>query len=88
MLTCTDNQSRNRRFGLALGDGSSVEESLASIGQVVEGINTVRHAKALSETHEIAMPIADKVYDIVHRDKSPHDAVTELLARAPRVEAD
>lgn len=86
VLTCTDNQSRNRRFGLAIGQGMDHDSALASIGQVVEGVNTASEAYQLAQAHEIDMPIVKEVYDVVHRQKKPADAVASLLQRAPKPE--
>lgn len=86
VLTCTDDQSRNRRYGLALGKGLSHDQAIESIGQVVEGVNTSREAKAFATQYEVDMPITDEVYNVVHDGKSPNQAVLDLLARAQRAE--
>ncbi len=86
VLTCTDNQSRNRRFGLAIGQGMDQRSALASIGQVVEGVNTANEAYQLSQYHNVDMPIVNEVYEVVHNSKKPADAVVSLLQRAPKTE--
>lgn len=86
VLTCTDDQSRNRRYGLALGNGMSHDEAITSIGQVVEGVNTSREAKELATKYTVDMPITQEVYNVVHDGKSPNQAVIDLLARAQRPE--
>lgn len=86
VLTCTDDQSRNRRFGLCLAKGLSVEDSLQEIQQVVEGVKTTFDARYLSEKYSIEMPIVDQVYDVIYNAKSPAMAVQALLSRAPRQE--
>ena len=86
VLTCTDNQSRNRRFGLAIGQGMDNDSALASIGQVVEGVNTANEAYQLCQKHGIDMPIVHEVYQVVHAHKKPADAVISLLQRAPKTE--
>ncbi len=86
ILTCTDDQSRNRRFGLALGKGMTVDEAIQSIGQTVEGY---RAAKAVSEQARelsVDIPIMQEVYDILYEDKSPLQAVHDLENRPPRSE--
>ena len=86
ILTCTDDQSRNRRFGLALGKGMSVEEAIASIGQTVEGY---RAAKAVAEKAgalSVEIPIMQEVYDILYLDKSPLQAVHDHEHRPPKSE--
>lgn len=82
VLSCTDSQSRNRRFGLAIGQGLSITEAKTSIGQVVEGIEATKTVYAISQQYRIKMPITAKVYEILFQKKSAADAVSELLARA------
>ena len=85
VLTCTDNQSRNRRFGLALAARQSVDDAQASIG-TVEGIAAVKSAVVLAKQHQLDMPIAQAVYAVIKGKIAPKDAVAQLLARAPRAE--
>jgi glycerol-3-phosphate dehydrogenase (NAD(P)+) len=84
ILTCTDDQSRNRRFGRLLGEGKPMSEALASINQVVEGIQATAHIHALAQKMNIDMPISEQVYEVLYKHKTPKDAVTALLARKPR----
>lgn len=86
ILTCTDDKSRNRRFGLALGKGLSNEDAVESIGQVVEGINTSREAAELASTHRVEMPITEEVFNVIHQAKDPRLAVADLLARSQKTE--
>jgi glycerol-3-phosphate dehydrogenase (NAD(P)+) len=86
VLTCTDNQSRNRRFGLALAKGQSAEEARASIGQAVEGIRTADAVVRLSEHYNIEMPISTQVQRIILGEINARDAVHELLSRKPGAE--
>lgn len=86
ILTCTDDQSRNRRFGLALADGLSVDAALAKIGQSVEGVAATSAAFGLSREHGVEMPIVEQVYEVVANARQPLDAVRSLLERAPRSE--
>lgn len=88
VLTCTDDQSRNRRLGLALGQGKSQQDTVREIGQVVEGINTSREIHALAQNHAVDMPIAEQVYLILHEGHTPRDAVHALMERAIRPELD
>lgn len=88
VLTCTDDQSRNRRLGLALGQGKSIDETIRAIGQVVEGINTSREIHALAQDHNVDMPITEQVYLILHEGHTPHEAVHALMERAIRAELD
>ncbi len=86
ILTCTDNQSRNRRYGLGLGKGLSADKVLAEINQEVEGINTVSELFKLSQKHHIEMPITEQVYRIVHQGAQPAQAVRQLLNRTYKSE--
>lgn len=88
VLTCTDDQSRNRRLGLGLGQGKTQQETVQAIGQVVEGINTCREIHALALEHQVDMPIAEQVYLILHEGHTPRDAVHALMERAIRPELD
>ena len=86
VLTCTDNQSRNRRFGLAMGQGKTAEAAFAAIAQVVEGAATVREALQLARQHQVEMPITEQIDQILHHGQSPRRAVEMLLARDPKPE--
>lgn len=88
ILTCTDNQSRNRRFGLGLGQGRTAESVTTEIGQEIEGIPTARILHMLSLRHQIDMPITEQVYRILYEDLPPHEAVGNLLVRDPKPEAE
>ncbi len=82
VLTCTDNQSRNRRFGLAIGRGETLDTAVQAIGQVVEGQRNAAEVRALAQQHQIDMPIVEQVYQILYANKKPLDAVHTLLERA------
>ncbi|MBS3964997.1 MAG: NAD(P)-dependent glycerol-3-phosphate dehydrogenase [Methylomonas sp.] len=86
VLTCTDDQSRNRRFGLALGQGNACEQALIEINQSVEGIAAAREAYRLSQVHQIEMPITEQVYRVLFDDIPPEQAVINLLARDQKPE--
>lgn len=88
ILTCTDNQSRNRRFGLGLGQGRSHEEVSLEIGQEIEGIPTARIVRRLALEHGIEMPITEQVHAILYEGLNPREAVSNLLLRDPKPEAD
>jgi glycerol-3-phosphate dehydrogenase (NAD(P)+) len=87
-LTCTDNQSRNRRMGLALAGGQTVDEARAEIGQAVEGIKTTREVRQLAVRHGIDMPITREVHRILYEGLEPHQAVRDLLRRQQKAEFD
>lgn len=88
VLTCTDDQSRNRRFGLAIGKGRSLAAAQAEIGQVVEGAAAVLEIMRLARQRAVDMPICEHVEKVLYRGMTPRQAVQSLLARAPRAETD
>ncbi|MGL4825963.1 MAG: NAD(P)H-dependent glycerol-3-phosphate dehydrogenase [Vibrionaceae bacterium] len=81
VLTCTDNQSRNRRFGLALGQGKSLQEAIASIGQVVEGYRNTKEVYLLAQRMQIEMPIVEQIHQVLFCQKQVGEAAKALLAR-------
>jgi glycerol-3-phosphate dehydrogenase (NAD(P)+) len=81
VLTCTDDQSRNRRFGRAIAAGKSVDEALAEIGQVVEGYHAARAVHEVAAKHSVEMPICGYVYDVLHRKVPLGNVVESMLAR-------
>ncbi|MFT6303074.1 MAG: glycerol-3-phosphate dehydrogenase (NAD(P)+) [Granulosicoccus sp.] len=81
VLTCTDNQSRNRRMGLALAAGKSIEQAAQEIGQVVEGIGAARAVYEQAQRLNVRMPIIEQIYRIVVEGVDPQDAVEALLTR-------
>jgi len=88
VLTCTDNQSRNRRFGLALASGENVEAAQRAIGQVVEGVLAARAVHDVAQRAGVEMPICEQVYRVVYEGVAPKDAVKELMSRALKPEHD
>ncbi|MTJ01586.1 NAD(P)H-dependent glycerol-3-phosphate dehydrogenase [Idiomarina piscisalsi] len=86
ILTCTDNQSRNRRFGLALGEGNSVEQALKDIGQSVEGYRNTKEVVALASRNGVEMPIAEQIYAVLYEGKEPQQAAIDLLSRERKTE--
>ncbi len=88
VLTCTDDQSRNRRLGLRLGEGESLEQARAAIDQVVEGIRAAREVHGLARQHHIDMPISEQVYLVLHEGRPPTRAVESLLNREQKTETE
>jgi len=86
VLTCTDNQSRNRRFGLALGQGSEVEQAMTDIGQVVEGYRNTKEVYMLAQRHGVEMPIVEQVYQVLYLGKHAKLAAADLLSRDRKFE--
>ncbi len=87
VLTCTDDQSRNRRFGLALASGLSVSAAQRSVGQVVEGVGAAREVMRQARRIGVEMPIAEQVERVLHQGAAPAQAVHALLARPPGTES-
>lgn len=81
VLTCTDNQSRNRRLGLALGQGKALEVAVEEIGQAVEGLKSSQSIGLIAEKTGVDMPICQHVYQVLHEGLSAHKAVKALLER-------
>jgi glycerol-3-phosphate dehydrogenase (NAD(P)+) len=88
VLTCTDDQSRNRRLGLALARGASAEQAMAAIGQEVEGFVTARAVKAIAERLGVEMPISEQVYGVLYQGLTPEAATRALLEREGKAELD
>lgn len=88
VLTCTDDQSRNRRMGLCLARGLSVAEAKMEIGQEVEGVVTAQAVRRLAHRLGVEMPIAEQVYRVLYEDASPLEATAALLEREPKAEED
>jgi len=86
VLTCTDNQSRNRRFGLLLGEGKGVEEAMATIGQVVEGYRNAKEVYNLATRVGVEMPITEQIYQVLYLGKDARTAAVDLLSRERRDE--
>ncbi len=81
VLTCTDNQSRNRRFGLMLGQGRKAEDAMAEIGQVVEGFYNTKEAHLLARQQGVEMPIVEQIYQMLFCGKHAKDVAITLLGR-------
>jgi len=88
VLTCTDNQSRNRRMGLALASGKSSEHAQREIGQVVEGVLAAKAVRTVARRVGVEMPIAEQVYRVLYEHVAPKDAVVALMQRTIRAEQD
>lgn len=86
ILTCTDNQSRNRRLGLAIGQGKSIDEAIAMIGQAVEGYRNTKEVYHLAQRHQVEMPIVEQIYNVLYKNKPAYEAAQSLLGRARKLE--
>jgi glycerol-3-phosphate dehydrogenase (NAD(P)+) len=88
VLTSTDDQSRNRRFGMALGRGQSLSEAESSIHQVVEGLLAARAVHEVAQRLSVDMPICQEVYRVMHEGKPVRAAVQALMGREVRSETE
>jgi len=86
VLTCSDDLSRNRRFGKELAKNNNVETALKNVGATVEGLNTLKIVLKLSKKYSIELPICEQVAAVVNGKSSPKDAVKSLMTRQPRKE--
>jgi glycerol-3-phosphate dehydrogenase (NAD(P)+) len=86
VLTCTDNLSRNRRMGLALASGKSIEEAQVEIQQVVEGVLAAKAVREVATETGVEMPICEEIYRILYEGATPRDAVVALMSRALKPE--
>jgi glycerol-3-phosphate dehydrogenase (NAD(P)+) len=88
VLTCTDNQSRNRRCGLLLAAGKTPEQAQAEIGQVVEGVLAARAVHDVAQRLGVVMPISEQVYRVLYEGTPAKDAVNALMGRTIKAETD
>ncbi|MBQ7291485.1 MAG: NAD(P)-dependent glycerol-3-phosphate dehydrogenase [Clostridia bacterium] len=87
IVTCTSVHSRNNRCGELIGKGKSYEEASTEIGMVVEGYHALEAAMELSVKYGVEMPITAAVYDIIHNNRAPQDAINALMTRDIKNEA-
>ena len=88
VLTCTDNQSRNRRMGLALAAGNTIDQAKQEIGQEVEGVAAARDFHLKAQELGVDMPIAEQTYLVLYEGLDPQQAVHSLLRRQQKAELD
>lgn len=88
VLTCTGDLSRNRRVGLGLGQGKTLEQILQELGQVAEGVRTTQSARNLGIQANVEMPITEEVYLMLYEDKPVPEALRDLLGRERKAERD
>ncbi len=86
VLTCTGDLSRNRRLGLALGRGQSLDDAVREIGQVVESVQTADEVMRQAQRHGIELPISSAVQAVLHGDITPAEGLQLLLAREQKPE--
>jgi glycerol-3-phosphate dehydrogenase (NAD(P)+) len=88
VLTCTDDQSRNRRFGLLLAAGSTTEHALAEIGQVVEGYTAAKAVRTVATRSGVEMPLCEGVFRVLYAGVPAKEAVRELMTRPIKSETE
>jgi glycerol-3-phosphate dehydrogenase (NAD(P)+) len=86
VLTCTGDLSRNRTVGMQLGEGKKLAEILSGMRMVAEGVKTTESAYCLARRLGVEMPITEQVYQVLHEDKPPRQAVLELMTRDLKAE--
>lgn len=86
IVTCTSMHSRNRRAGILIGQGKSLEETLKEVHMVVEGVNTAKAAYNLSKQYRVNMPIIEDAYKILYEGKSAKEAAVDLMNRDKKSE--
>lgn len=86
VTTAISQHSRNRYVGFEIGKGRSLTDILSNMKAVAEGVATTRSVFELSHTLKIEMPITEQIHEVLFRDKSPRQAITELMTRSPKSE--
>lgn len=86
IVTCLSEHSRNRRAGILIGQGKTVEEARKEVGMVIESIDNIEVAYQLGKNLQIEMPILNTVYDILYNGLDPKEAVTYLMLRNKKSE--
>jgi glycerol-3-phosphate dehydrogenase (NAD(P)+) len=86
VLTCTGDLSRNRRVGLGLGRGQTLDAILAELGQVAEGVTTTKSGYELARRSGVDMPITEQIYRMLYEGKAVDAAMKDLLGRERKAE--
>ncbi len=86
IVTCTSMHSRNRRAGILIGNGYTVEQAIDEVHMVVEGISNAKAAYELSKKYDVQMPIIESAYNVLYCGKNPKEAVTDLMLRNKKIE--
>lgn len=85
-VTCSSEHSRNRKCGILLGQGLTLEEAKKEVGMVVEGVNAIDGAYTLVKKHNVYAPIINEIYDVLHNGKSVEEATSNLMNRGKKTE--
>lgn len=87
IVTCASMHSRNRRAGILIGKGYTKDQAMEEVQMVVEGVYSAKAAFALSQKYHVEMPIVEQVNEVLFHDKTPSEAVKELMLRDKKIEA-
>ena len=88
VLTCTDDQSRNRRFGLLLAAGRDPQAALREIGQAVEGYVAAKAVRHVAQLEKVDMPLCEGIYSVLYEQRPAKDVVRDLMSRPIRAETE
>ena len=86
IVTCMSAHSRNRRAGILIGQGKTIEEAKKEIGMTIEAIDNIERAYELAKKYSVEMPIVDSIYNILYNDLEPREAVLQLMTREAKIE--
>lgn len=86
IVTCNSNHSRNRKAGILIGKGKTIEEAKKEIGMTIEAIDNIETAYELSQKYNVEMPIVESVYNVLFSGLKPEDAVHKLMTREAKLE--
>ena len=86
IVTCMSNHSRNRRAGILIGQGKTIEEAKQEIGMTIESIDNIRTAYKLSKKYDVEMPIVNTVYEVLFEGLDARKAIANLMTRNPKFE--
>ena len=86
IVTCASMHSRNRRAGILLGQGKSMEEAMREVGQVVEGVYSAKAAIGLAKKYNVTLPITEEVNKVLFENKDPKTALLDLMVRDKKME--
>ena len=86
IVTCLSNHSRNRRAGILIGQGKTIEEAKEEIGMTIEAIDNIEIAYELAKKYNVEMPIVNSIYDILYNNLSPRNALFNLMTREKKQE--
>ena len=86
IVTCESKHSRNRKAGVLIGQGMSMQDAMKEVGQVVEGVYSAKAALTLSQKYGVNLPITNEVNKVLFEGKNPGQAVMDLMTRDKKME--